>query len=750
MRDLLTGIAIVAILALTAVFAAPWFIDWRVWRPEIETRLSSALGRRIQIEGDIGLRLLPQPRLTFEKATIDAARAPMTVTAQRIDVELSLTALMSGELRITDGLIERLLVVWQDTEKSSPASELAPVFTPRVSVERLALRGGEVRMVSADGRTLMSARGDIDVEAAALAGPWKAQGRIDIQDRRYDMRWSSGALDDDGRAALKLTVQDAGLAFLSDAEGSLLVDRKAWREAPRFEGRVNASGTLAWPFGKSAGTQPWRLTANGKGDVAGFAAQEIEFEAGPAEVAIKADGEGAMRFVDGASAKLTMKARPVDVDRILAIDPGQAAPPMPIASAEEMERFLAAIPFPIALDLSADRVFARGESFGPIKTTARLESGVIQLERAEAQLPGGVKASASGRTWIDSEPALEGVFSLTSNAPAKAWAWVTGALADPVANPRFARATEASASGRVRWRPGRFAADDVAVALDGAKAVMNAQRRFATATDPGRIGLDVKADRLDLDLLPPLGAIAPVEGPDVNLSISAKEILSANLGGRSIGSLDLEARQQSGVFTLTQFNVKSEGLAFSADGTVKSGVGRFAAELTADNLRPLAAIVQRAFPGGAADAFAARAAALSPARLNGTIAPTRDAAVWEARLGGVAGGTEIDAVLDARSMATGGQPALSIDAMRIDTRSRDAGRLLRQFGWEASSSDQPGALSLVVSNASGKPASFSLHGGLAGARSKCRRRRPRLLRRRSPERPVFRRTTSRLFCACSS
>ncbi|WP_342361328.1 AsmA-like C-terminal region-containing protein [Terrarubrum flagellatum] len=714
MRDLLTGLAIVVILALSAAMAAPWFVNWNAWRPQIEERLTTALGRDVHISGDIAITLLPQPRFVARGVSVAGAQAPASLTADTVEIELGLTALATGQLRITDGLVEKPVLVWREAGVlPSAVSPPAPDHARPFSIERLSLRGGELLVLASNGRPQFSARGDLDIEAASIAGPWKAQGRADLGGKMYDVRWSSGVMSEDGKAAVKFGVQAAGLAFILDADGSLLVDRQAWRTPPRFEGRLSASGVAPWPFGKGAGPQPWRVVANGTADFKQFIARDLDIEAGPQDAGIKAEGDGTLSFSGLMSARAAIKARTLDLDKMTAVDPGQDAPALPMENAAETEKLLAAIPFPISLEATVERAYARGESFGPVNVVAQLDQGAIAVDRADAQMPGGVKATASGRAWIDSEPAFEASISLSSSAPAKAWSWVSGAPLESVKNPRFARAANASASGRLRWRPGRIAIDDATIALDGAQARISAQRRFASEGDPGRIGLDIRADKFDLDLMPPLNALTAADGPDVNLTIAAKDVMSQTLGV-SLGALDVDAKQQSGVLTVSKLSLRQTGFSLTGDGVVKNGVGRVTAELVADNLQPLASALQRALPGKASDALASRAALLSPARLSASVQPSRDGKTWLARIVGAAGETRIDALAEARAGAEG-QAAVNVESLRVNAEAADAGRLIRLLGRDAAPSTQPGSFALAIMGSADKATSFTLNAAIAGA-----------------------------------
>ena len=46
---------------LSALFAAPLFIDWNDYRPVFETQATKLLGRQVKVGGNVHLVLLPAP-----------------------------------------------------------------------------------------------------------------------------------------------------------------------------------------------------------------------------------------------------------------------------------------------------------------------------------------------------------------------------------------------------------------------------------------------------------------------------------------------------------------------------------------------------------------------------------------------------------------------------------------------------------------------------------------------------------------
>jgi len=65
-NSFLLGLTAFLILVLSALFAAPLFIDWNDYRPVFETQATKLLGRQVKVGGEVHLVLLPAPELRFD------------------------------------------------------------------------------------------------------------------------------------------------------------------------------------------------------------------------------------------------------------------------------------------------------------------------------------------------------------------------------------------------------------------------------------------------------------------------------------------------------------------------------------------------------------------------------------------------------------------------------------------------------------------------------------------------------------
>ena len=108
MRDILTIIASIVILILAVAVAAPPFVDWEAHRDSIDHLISRASGTEAHTEGRIGVRLLPSPRLRFDRLRLGGKTPDSpSLTADFVWAEIALTPLLRGEIRFTETRIGR-------------------------------------------------------------------------------------------------------------------------------------------------------------------------------------------------------------------------------------------------------------------------------------------------------------------------------------------------------------------------------------------------------------------------------------------------------------------------------------------------------------------------------------------------------------------------------------------------------------------------------------------------------------------
>ena len=223
--------ALVAALGAGALGAAgaAWLrtVDFDRFRPALVAELRQATGRDAVAEGPLRLTLWPRPRFTLSAVAVANApwgTRPAFADVQRVEGDLSLRALLRGEIRI-----ERLRLVqpdlWLETDPygkvnwvladgQGPAQRLSLVDI--LAVERFEVLGG--RLAYRNGAT-----GDVtvvDIESAWADGgahgvPFRLSFAGSWNDLPIRLRGAVGAYDaiasDEGNATeLRIVLEAAG------------------------------------------------------------------------------------------------------------------------------------------------------------------------------------------------------------------------------------------------------------------------------------------------------------------------------------------------------------------------------------------------------------------------------------------------------------------------------------------------------------------------------------------------------------
>ena len=97
-------------LALAALFAVPYFVDWNGYRGVFEEEATRILGRDVRVGGDVNVRLLPAPYVSFEKLRI---ADPTGITgepffrADSFTMRLSVPPLLKGIIEANEIVLEK-------------------------------------------------------------------------------------------------------------------------------------------------------------------------------------------------------------------------------------------------------------------------------------------------------------------------------------------------------------------------------------------------------------------------------------------------------------------------------------------------------------------------------------------------------------------------------------------------------------------------------------------------------------------
>ena len=97
-------------LALAALFAVPYFIDWNGYRGVFEEEATRILGREVRVGGDVNVRLLPSPYVSFGKLRIadpSGATGEPFFRAESFTMRLSAPPLLKGIIEANEIVLEK-------------------------------------------------------------------------------------------------------------------------------------------------------------------------------------------------------------------------------------------------------------------------------------------------------------------------------------------------------------------------------------------------------------------------------------------------------------------------------------------------------------------------------------------------------------------------------------------------------------------------------------------------------------------
>jgi hypothetical protein len=417
-NSLLLTLTALLILVLSALFAAPLFIDWNDYRPVFETQAAKLLGRDVKVGGKVHLVLLPAPELRFDDVKVADQHGRLDqpfLQARSIEAWLNINALLTGtiearKIAIVDPILRLDVNVdgtgnWSDVGRRGVALPFAP---KDVLLDEVSVSGGRIEITKQGAPRLTLENINGSASAQSLSGPYKVSAAYDYDGRPQELKFSTSAPDADGLFRIKSSLRDidgntsyildggvSGLGATPIYEGTIVVRAANVAEANGEEPQADAVGDalrrdktslfeLKGPLKATpdrAELPAFDLTVHAKGRPQIFKGR-LAFDLGER---VEASGALAAGFVDldalfagpGAAAKLS----PADVLYMFA---------------EEILNGAAAFGDG-KLDIVVEQAGLGGDLLSAVELALARQSDVISIQRLKAVLPGDNRLEASGR-----------------------------------------------------------------------------------------------------------------------------------------------------------------------------------------------------------------------------------------------------------------------------------------------------------------------------------------------------------------
>ena len=626
MRDLLTGLAIILIVALTTMLVAPYFVDWNGQRAFLENQLTRALGQKVTIGGNIDLKLLPTPYLRLNQTVIGSDDGAIKVGIRYLDLELAVAPLLHGEFDIVEGqLDEPIIRLTLQPDRTLPALPDTPAFRASVRLERIGVVDGSLAITDPEsGRTFVVDHLDFRTEAPSLAGPFRGNGSAGPASSRTKFRFSTTEARQ-GKTHLHLSLDETASHPGVDLDGEMVLDRRGDTIRESFDGTIAANGHLAPGEGTPVA---WRLSGPLAADPQRAVLGDGELRIGGVAddgLALKANVEGS--FGDGAATKPNIvakfEAKQLDIDRLSGAPVNAERPPPPhLPSPANLRKLLAAAtpPIPTSVEVSVDTALWGGETLSGLKASAALAGPAPHAMSVAGDGPGGLHLDLHGT--VTDRGGVDGRLEVAADDLPAALRWL-GTVAPDLNTPASAPVRSVALTADMKAENDGIAFDKLALTADRSDLTGSAS---VTLGPSPKLSADLRTTMLDLDAPPDLRDLGAGTAA-INLKLDAGALRIARVGDGALAAghlrIDLDAAGQH--VAVNDFEVDDLGGAtIKAKGNVDDHGAALSMTIAAARLDKLAGLVRQLAPGRISDALAGRASALAPANLGVTAAFKED------------------------------------------------------------------------------------------------------------------------------
>lgn len=540
------------LLGLGALFGAyaavPLFVDANAWKPALVQAVKDATGRELVIDGQMRLRMFPQPRLSVQRvhfANAKGATGAQMVEVRWVGASPSLWALLRGRLEVGRLILSHPVIVletdadgvpnWQfrpGAGAEQPAGAAASGF--HLAIGELKIVQGTISYTNPQTRqTVKATEVDITASVGSLQGPLSIKGLATVNDVPLSVDLTLGEPSAKGQdLAFLLQVLNGRLEFKGRIDGL--------RPDASFKGRLYATtgeltefvGSMVRAIGRDSAFDSAsidRFTFDGAVDIAPTRVALDAFtlvagnESASGRLAVELDGKVPMlkgqvslpRFDLGRwltlldqpglfawpIAAMPPPPPPASVQKgatppargtpPAGAAPAAKAPPPPAAPAPPPSAF-AKVNASLALEVG--ELVYRDGSAREVAASIELHDGVLTAPRLKARLPGDATLVASLRP--DGEIALAG----PRLRDTLAWLGVDTA---PVPAGKL---MDFSLAGHVIGVPVGLQVPDLALQVDGQKVTGNVGLALGP---PPVLTVALQADQLDVDPYVPAPSSAP-------------------------------------------------------------------------------------------------------------------------------------------------------------------------------------------------------------------------------------------------
>jgi uncharacterized protein involved in outer membrane biogenesis len=629
-NSLLLTLTALLILVLSALFAAPLFIDWNNYRAVFETQASNLLGREVKVDGEVHLVLLPAPELRFDGIKVADQEGRFDrplLEARSLEAWLNIGALLSGtiearKLAIVDPVL-RLDVKadgtgnWSDVGRRGVALPFAP---KGVMLDEVSFSGGRIEIAKQGVEQFSVEQVEGQASSQSLSGPYKVSANYVFEGRPQELRFSTSAPDAEGLFRIKSALRDLdrGTSYVLDGgvsglggtpvyDGTIVVRAAKMQPAPDDAEEAAAGEAQQAETARRDKSAIFELKGPLKAtpDRADLPEFDLTVHAKGHPQLFK--GKLALEFGERLEAKGELTAGFIDLDALFAA-PGAEARPSPASVLYLLAEELLGVAGDFGegtLTVAVEQAGLGGDLLGGVELALAKQGGVLSVDRLKAVLPGDNRIETSGQlSRGEFGPVFAGPVKIEGSGlrPLTRWAVGDRDMSGQASSGDF------SFTANAKIGDGALALADASGELsgtrfNGALRLQGGERRL--------IELQLDSDRLDLrevlgegplwqfwlpsaapasEVVADQGLLRELRGDDMRVTLRVGELLLPNIPA---GKLDARFALLGDALEIGQLDFAAAGaLTLNAQGRIErlseapSGRADFALQAaTADSLR---------------------------------------------------------------------------------------------------------------------------------------------------------------------
>ncbi len=599
MRDILTFVGGVVILILVAAVIAPLMIDWEVRRGLIENVLSEAVGASVETAGRLDVRFLPSPRLTVEHLRMrspETAETGVTLAADRVNAEIALTPLLSGDVRFLEARAGRLEFQIRAPIRNGGIARVLgglPLSSQETlqqwTVENLAVEQLFLTVTDTSTGTINQVGAQaVQISGQKLKGPWTIQG---IRDDT-PFRLTTGELSAARTLAVKLV---SGNVFKLEADALVDLNTDNGR-LPSASGTLKSSTATDVKAGTEPAAFPIQATAAFKTEGGTISFNDIALESSGV-LPVRLGGTG--RLANGVLV-FDLQAMRLDAGPILSIaqDDRVLERIRPIL-ADLLERS-ASWPIRIEPELHVETLTAGDDEIRNLSLNLAFAGGQLANGRAMMTLPGetaiDIKTEAGTVGWY-------GRFNGKVETPATLFRFLSHFFAftgqkdsvlKAVDNLPGAVSTNFAIAGKA------LSLSDLNITVAGGSLGGSVFYHSGSAQAAPKVNAQLMAHGFRIDdsaQLSPL--VHALRGFDADLALEATDLVYNTY--EPVGTISIRIVSKDRILTVNSLDINGfAGAEAHLSGTIDAnGLSRWSGTIAADRAAPLLDLFGKAWMGGA-------------------------------------------------------------------------------------------------------------------------------------------------------